>query len=134
MRINVWISFKGLQENSKFMEFPYTALYISTGKKEEFHSIDDVYDEIKKLYDVAIDKGYNVGESLFTETLFFASHSLLINGDMQNRIKEYQFCKKFNCPPSQSLQTVPANIVDDFMTIDDEYNLCLLSDQKKRNK
>ena len=39
---------------------------------------------------------------------------------MQNLIKKYQICKKFNCPPYHSLQDTPASLVESFMIIDDE--------------
>ena len=127
----MWISCKGLQDNPRNLEFPYSALCPSSGKKGEFLSIEDVNEEIIKLYDVATDKGYDLGESLFIETLFFTDHRLLINNDMQSTISAYQFCQKFNCPPAESLDKVPADIFDDFMIIDEEYNKFLISNQKK---
>ena len=133
LRINVWISFKGLQ-NTAFtgIKFPYVALCPSNRKKSEFGSITDVYDEIIRLYDEADSKGFNVGEAIYTQSFFFADHELLLDSNMQNRIKEFQFCKTFSCPPYPSLQETPANIIDDFFTIEEEYNYCVAKQQEEK--
>lgn len=133
LRINVWISYKGLQKTAYTgIKFPYRALCLSDRKNREFSSITDIYCELVKLYDIAKNKGFNLGEALYTQSFFFANHDLLINTESQNRIKEYQFCKKFKCPPYPSLQNTPANIIDDFMIIDEEYNLCMEHSQKEK--
>lgn len=98
------------------------ALSPSLRKNIEYRSISDVYDEIIRLYDKAQDKGFNVGEAIYKQSFFFSDHETLLNSDMQNRIKEFQFCKKFNCPPCSNLQDTPAIIVDDFFIIDEEFN------------
>ena len=117
------------------MEFPYKALCASDRKYREFSSISDIYCELIRLYDIAKDKGFNLGEALYTQSFFFTNFDLIVDVKCQNRIKEYQFCKKFNCPPHPSLQSTPANIIDDFMIIDEEYNLCMEHSQKeKRDK
>ena len=133
LRINVWISFKGLQK-SAFAEvsFPYIARCPSNRKKSEFKGITDVYDEIIRLYEAAENKGFNVGEAIYTQSFFFTDHALLIDSKMQNRIKEYQFCKTFSCPPYPSLQETPANIIDDFFIIEEEYRHCVNKQQKEK--
>ena len=73
-----------------------------------------------------------MGEALYTQASFFADYSLLVDVKSQNRIKEYQFCKKFSCPPYPSLQSTPANIIDDFMIIDEEYTHCMDNSQKEK--
>ena len=132
--MNVWISFKGLQ-NSAFTDvsFPYVALCPSTRKKAEFSSNTDVYDEIIRLSDEAEQKGFNVGEAIYTQSFFFADHNLLIDEDYQDRIKEYIFCKTFSCPPYPSLKDTPPNIIDDFLIIEQEYNLCIAKNQKEKS-
>ena len=72
-----------------------------------------------------------MGEALYTQSFFFTSNEMLVDAECQNRIKEYQFCKKFNCPPHPSLQSTPANIIDDFMIIDEEFNLCSKQQNEK---
>tara|TARA_B100000700_G_C14693043_1_gene690829 strand:- start:22 stop:180 length:159 start_codon:yes stop_codon:yes gene_type:complete len=37
---------------------------------------------------------------------------------MQQRIKEYNFCKSFSVPPYPSLNDTPARVVDDFLEIE----------------
>ena len=75
-----------------------------------------------------------MGEALYTQVLFFANLDWLLSQQFQNRIKEYLFCKTFNCPPSSSLQDTPVEIIDDFMIIDEEYNLCQEEQNNKVNK
>ena len=134
LRINVWISFNGLQDTAfKGVEFPYVALCPSNRKKSEFKGITDVYDEIIRLYDEAEEKGFNVGEAIYTQSFFFADHSLLLDEDCQIRIKEYNFCKQFNCPPYPSLKETPPIIIDDFLIIDQEYNHCIAKIQKEQS-
>ena len=44
---------------------------------------------------------------------------------MQDNIKDYKFCKLFNCPPFKSLDDTPDRIKDSFFIIDHEYNNCV---------
>ena len=114
------------------VSFPYVAVCPSNGKKSEFKGITDVYGEIIRLSDEAEQKGFNVGEAIYTQSFFFADHELLIDSNMQNRIKEYQFCKAFSCPPYPSLQETPAEIIDDFFIIEEEYNYCVAKQQQEK--
>ena len=134
LRINVWISFNGLQEGAfTGVSFPYVALCPSNRKKSEFGSITDVYDEIIRLSDEADEKGFNVGESIYTQSFFFADHGLLLDEDCQSRITEYNFCKQFSCPPYPSLQETPPIIIDDFLIIEQEYNHCVAKKQREKS-
>ena len=131
LRINVHISFNGLQNSAfKGRSFPYVALCPSKRKKSEFRDISDVYDECIRLYEEAEKKGFNVGEAIYTQSFFFTDHELLIDSKMQNRIKEYRFCKSLSCPPYPSLSETPAEIVDDFFIIEEELNNCVKIKQK----
>ena len=133
MRINVWISFKGLQKGAfSGVPFPYVAFCPSIRRKAEFGSILDIHDEIIRLYEEADTKGFNVGEAIYTQSFFFADHELLLDSNMQNRIKEFRFCKTFSCPPHPSLQETPANIIDDFFIIEEEYNHCVAKQQQEK--
>ena len=73
-----------------------------------------------------------MGEALYTQACFFTDFNLIVDTECKNRIKEYQFCKKFSCPPHPSLQSTPANIIDDFMIIDEEYTHCMENSQKEK--
>ena len=90
----------------------------------------DVYDEIIRLYEEAEKKGFNVGESIYKQSLYFVDHVLLLSEEMQDRIKEFQFCKQFNCPPYPSLNDTPPNIIDDFTIIEEELKCCI---ERKQN-
>ena len=102
----------------------------SKRKRDEFDSITDVYDELINLYEVAKNEGYNVGEAIYSQSFHFVDHELLLDTHSQNRIKEYQFCKTFSCPPYPSLQETPANTIDDFFIIEEEFNHCIEKKQK----
>jgi hypothetical protein len=126
LRINIWISFKGLQKGAfTGVSFPYVALCPSTRKKSLFVGITDVYDEIIRLYEEAEQKGFNVGEAIYTQSFFFTDHALLVDNTIQNRIREYQFCKQFSCPPYPSLQETPVKIIEQFSVIEEEFNFCV---------
>ena len=93
----------------------------------------DVYDEIIRLSNEAEQKGFNVGEAIYTQSFFFADHSLLLDEDCQSRITEYNFCKQFSCPPYPSLKDTPPNIIDDFLIIEQEYNYCVAKQQREKS-
>ena len=63
-----------------------------------------------------------MGEALYEQSLMFVNSEKLVDEEHQIRIKEHQFCKEFHCPPYPSLVETPANIVDDFMVIEQEIN------------
>ena len=128
------ISFNGLQEGAfTGVSFPYVAKCPSARKKVEFKAISDVHDEIIRLSDEAESKGFNMGQSIYEQSFFFADHSLLLDEDCQSRITEYTFCKKFSCPPYPSLKETPPNIIDDFLIIEEEYNHCIAKKQKEKS-
>ena len=81
--------------------------------------------------DIAERKGYNLGEVLYSQLFFFADPDLLVDSKMQNRIKEYNYCKTFNCSAYPSLYETPADIVDDFLVIEEEYNNCMKKQQEE---
>ena len=92
----------------------------------------DVYDEIERLYDKAKAREFNLGESLYQYTFHFVDHALLLDNTMQNRIREYQFCKQFSCPPYPSLRETPAIIIEQFSVIEEEFNACITKKQQEK--
>ena len=133
MRINVWISYNGLQRGaySGFL-FPYIASYPSKGRKAEYGSILEVHDEITRLYEMLESKKLELGANLYEYSFHFVDHALLVDSKMQNRIKEYQFCKQFSCPPYPSLNETPANIIEEFSVIEQEINACVNKEQQEK--
>ena len=122
-----------MQDNGfKGIEFPYVAKCPSNGRRSEFGGITDVYDELIRIYEEADKKGFNVGESVYSLSFHFVDHALLLDSQMQNRIKEYQFCKQFSCPPYPSLKETPANIIEQFSVIEQEYNSCAQKKQEEK--
>lgn len=60
----------------------------------------------------------NKSETLYVEHFYFANTYELIDKKIQQRIKEYNYCKAFNCPPFSSLNETPAKVVDEFLEIE----------------
>lgn len=99
----------------------------------EFCNIDDVYNELILLYDEAIEKGFDLGEALYKQAAFFTDYQKLVDVEIQDLIKKYRFCKKFNCPPYPSLKDTPEKMIDDFIIIDEEHHKCIQK-MKENNK
>ena len=70
-----------------------------------------------QCYDEAIERGFDVGEALYTQLFFFADPEQMYSSKCQNLIKKYIFCDNFKCPPYPSLQETPAQLVDNFLLI-----------------
>lgn len=60
----------------------------------------------------------NKSETIYIEHFYFANTSELLDRKIQQRIKEYNYCKAFNTAPFPSLNQTPADVVDDFMEIE----------------
>ena len=116
------IALNGLQKSHGHpSEFPYEALNPISARKETFNSLEDVNEVLVECYDNCIDKGYKrLGEALYNQSLFIVNDFLLLDNKMQYYIKQYRFCKNFNCPPYPSLQDTPIKTIDSFMVIDQE--------------
>ena len=75
-----------------------------------------------QCYDEAVERGFDVGEALYSQLFFFADPEQLYAADCHNLIKKYIFCDTFKCPPYPNLQETPAQLVDDFLLIKREIN------------
>ena len=53
----------------------------------EFNDIDDVYTELISLYDKSKEKGFELGEALYTQSAFFVDYAILLNHKMQDLIQ-----------------------------------------------
>ena len=88
-----------------------------------FESMDDVYEELEACYDEIMERQISsVGDTLYTEHFYFCNTNDLLDVNVQQRIKEYSYCKAFSTPPYPSLQQTPAKVVDEFMLIEKELN------------
>ena len=121
MILNVWLSVKKPSlEITK--EFPYQCLNPVTHQQEVINNKQDVNRILMQCQQEAIEKGYDIGEALYTQLFFFTDPIHIYNEDSQNLIKKYVFCDSFNCPPYPSLQETPADLVDNFLLIKNEIN------------
>ena len=107
---------------------------LSEHKNIEYTCLDDIYDELIVLYDKALEKGFDLGEALYTQAAFFTDYYLLISKNIQEMIKQYRFSKAFNCPPYKSIEETPDEIINNYLIIDLEHNLCKIQEQKQKSK
>jgi hypothetical protein len=98
-----------------------------------YESIDDVYNEILDLYNISNEQGFDIGHSLYSQCAFFTGYELLVMPKYQDRIKEYQFCKNFSCPPYPNLQETPVRVIEDFFIIENELHCCMKKEQKDKS-
>ena len=104
-----------------------------TGEIVKFNSIEDVHLMFEKVYDDSISRSVKkLGESVYMQGAFFYDLMLFVDQDYQDRIKEFSFCKSFNCSPYSSLQETPENLIEDFLTIEAEFNS--IKDHKQRKQ
>ena len=104
---------------------------LSSRQRITFNGIEDIYDELISLYDEALEKGFDLGEALYTQAPFFVDYFLLLCDESQKLIKDYLFCKTFNCPPYKSLEETSDELKNNFLIIDSEYNKVKSENQKK---
>ncbi len=103
--------------------YPYKAKSPVSGKRKLFNNINDVYGELVNCYEELEAKNIeNKSETLYIEHFYFANTYELLDTKVQQRIKEYNFCKAFNVGPYSSLDQTPADVVDDFMEIENIMN------------
>ena len=102
-------------------------------KEIEFKSIDDINDELIRLFDSAKKKGFDVGESCFMQLPYFADKSKVLSNRHQNTILKYSYLKTTNTPAYPSLQDPPADFIDDIMIIEQEINFINKSEQDNAN-
>lgn len=115
----MWFAVKQPKTQVK-REFPYKALNPVTQESVEIENKEQIYGILMDCYNEAIEKGFDVGEALYTQLFFFADPRELYNPDCQNLIKKFVYCDTFNCPPYPSLQETPADLVDNFLLIKQE--------------
>ena len=116
------IALNGLtQSHPNLDSFPYKATDPLSNKKVMFDEIEDVYKLLVECYDQCNKEGFkSMGNALYEYSRFFVNDKMIVDEKIQNTIKSYRYCKKFNCPPFPSLNETPVDIIDSFMIIDDE--------------
>lgn len=116
------IALNGLaQSHPNLDSFPYEATDPLSNKKVMFDEIEDVYKLLVECYDQCNKEGFkSMGNALYEYSRFFVNDKMIVDEKIQNTIKSYRYCKKFNCPPFPSLNETPVDIIDSFMIIDDE--------------
>ena len=121
MILNVWFAIK--QPITKYKRsFPYKALNPLTNKKVVIENKEQAYGVLMDCYDDAKEKGYEIGEALYSQLFFFADPELFFSSHCQNIIIKYTFCDTFKCPPYPSLSETPADLVDQFLIIKSTIN------------
>ena len=98
---------------------------------------EDVLEEILRCQEEAYEKGFNVGEAIYKQIRFFGNESILVDREIQRKIKVYQYCLTSNTPPYPSLAETPALFMDDYMDIHNEIEnvkQCLQDEQERKAK
>ena len=83
--------------------------------------MDDVWDELERIYARAEGKSGSIGEALYLSAGFFVDYDKLIDREIQNTIKKYVYSKASNTPPYLSIKKTPIAFIDDFLVIDEEF-------------
>ena len=133
VRLNTWISYKGVSK-PYFGDFPYEALAPSINKNIIFNNIDNVYEELERLYDRAKGKSNSIGEALYVSAGFFVDYERLLDKRIQATIHKYIYCKASNTPPYATVQVTPLAFMEDFLTIDEEIKAISASESKENSK
>ena len=123
MRLNVWFFYNESREFVQYNEFPYTAISVlDPNKPKEYKNIEDVYEELEKLYDKQIENGSDIGKGLYNTLPYFVNDSLLKENGYYNTILKVTYCKTTKTPPYHSLDETPALFIDDTFMIHSELN------------
>ena len=129
----MWVRFKDIQKDY-FGNFPYKTFSPLTGKIVKYNSIDDVWNELEKVYDNTKDKGFNIGEALYTHSNFIVNNSILVDAECQKLINEYYYSKLSNTPPYSSIQDTPKEYMDKYIIIDNETKYIADKENAERKK
>tara|TARA_R100001163_G_scaffold40763_1_gene30866 strand:- start:6825 stop:7223 length:399 start_codon:yes stop_codon:yes gene_type:complete len=118
LRCAVWFSTYGLSNNQ--LELPYESQSPVLRKKVKYETKEDVIDEIQRVINESIERGYDIGQSLYFQMPFFCNPSFIISDWCWQMIADYFSIKKFNIPLANNLDSVDAWTLDCFNIIDDE--------------
>ena len=75
----------------------------------------------------------NVGQTLYDSLPHFVNADRLLSQDCQNLITKYNYCKSSKTPPYLSLESTPANFIDDFLVVEQELKQ-IQKEQAKANQ
>tara|TARA_R100000278_G_scaffold55914_1_gene46405 strand:- start:662 stop:979 length:318 start_codon:yes stop_codon:yes gene_type:complete len=103
-------------------------------KKMLFESMQDVYDELERIYDNAHDKNRtdNIGKSLYISAGYFVDYEKLVCNKIQNTIKKVTYSNKTKTPVYSTVQETPVSFIDDYFIIDEEIDS--INKETKANK
>ena len=83
----MWFFYNESREFVQYNEFPYTAISVlDPNKPKEYKNIEDVYEELEKLYDKQIENGSDIGKGLYNTLPYFVNDSLLKEKGYHNTI------------------------------------------------
>ena len=114
--MNVWISANGIKETP--FVFPYEAQNPISGQIQTFKSVEDVEQVIDEI--LLEDTKVSAGQNLYFLTPLFCDQRYFVDSESQDFIRQYNFCKTFNTPLANTLDEIPAKIVEAFDTIEKE--------------
>lgn len=125
----MWFYFKGVRNEAR--KYPYKAVSPFSKGKVWFKSMDDVLQELQNLYDESVEKGVEIGHSLYHQIPFFTSDIDLLDVKTQSTIKGMRYSTQTNTAPYPSLKETPAEYVNKFIWFTDEYNAIINAERDK---
>ena len=120
MSFAIWCYVLG--NNTGFKNLPYIAQSPITGKKKEFKTEKDIYNEIKLIIDQPSTNKYGVGQTLYYNLPFFCDYNFLVKSWHIEMINDYYLVKDFNVPIGNNLDSLNAWKTDCFILIKNELN------------
>ena len=111
------------EDYSGFSKFPYTTRSLTKKGHITFNTVDCIKEEMVRLIDMTEkESDASIGQVLYAGVPHFANLSKLVEPKYQLLITKYQYCNSTHTPPYPSLESTPATIVDNFITIESEIN------------
>ena len=129
MRVAVWFSFYGLSRFNKSL--PYSAQSPTLVKRIEYKGENDLLEEVERILAEPGTQKYGAGQSLFYQLPLFCDPDSLVPDWCWDMLADYNACKKFHIPLSNSLDNCSCWLLDCFNIIESEINKC---SQHKKEK
>ncbi len=129
MRLATWISFFQIQSYKR--EFPYIAQSPTLVERIEYKGEDDLLEEVDRILAEPGTKKFGIGQSLYYQLPLFCDPDSLVPDWCWDMLADYNACKKFHIPLSNSLDNCSCWLLDCFNIIESEINKC---SQHKKEK
>ncbi len=131
MSFAIWCHALGC--NTRFNNLPYIAQSPLNGKKKEFKTEKDIYNEIKLIVKQPSTNKYGLGQTLYYNLPFFCNYNFLVKSWHIDMINDYYLVKEFNVPIGSNLDSLNAWKTDCFILIKNELTKVENYQRKQQN-